>query len=340
MPSIASAPTNPATKSVLKLAISSWLVFKSTAMLLLVLSPNSPIANVALMKSSVLLDAVPILFAVTVTLLLRCSSTPLKPSLRYPLLFFLASQLIPLISDISIIPMLHFHTLLRNPSIFKCTTTCGSRLLCLLTTRLYSNFEMSTTPTLLLPLLLHLPFLLFPCLLMLLSLFVLLMTLLLQLPLLPGPLFLQPSLLRLIASSLCPTGPPAPFALAGILSKLTCRNLFPLLLPALLMASTTATFSGATPTMRHFLTLLAAGGFFGIVSLPLPPTTSNLATVFYSTPTLLLTQPPTSPGRTCFHFLTLPSAFLDPSPSLNHLPTLLDVHPPFANSFHFHSGLL
>jgi hypothetical protein len=175
---------------------------------------------------------------------------------------------------------------------------------------------------------------------MLLSLFVLLMTLLLQLPLLPGLLFLQPSLLRLIAFSLCPTGPPAPFALVGILSKLIYHNLFQLLLLTLLMAATTATFSGAIPTIRHFLTLLAAGGFFGIASLLLLPTTSNLATVFYSTPILLLTQLPTSPGRTCFHFLTLLSAFLDPSPSLNHLPTLLDVHPPSANSFHFHSGLL
>jgi hypothetical protein len=66
----------------------------------------------------------------------------------------------------------------------------------------YSNFEMSTIPTLLLFLLLHLlP--VFPCLLMLLSLFVLPMILLVPpSPLLLDPTFLMLSLLPLTVSSL------------------------------------------------------------------------------------------------------------------------------------------
>ena len=222
----------------------------------------------------------------------------------------------------------------------RCTTTCGSRRLFPLTTRLCSSFVMLSTPILLLPLLFHkLLDLLLQYPLLLLSQSFRLMTLLFQLshlPLLPFP---PPSLFRKIDSFLFLTVLLAHFALVGISCKSIYLNHSLLLLIALQTVAITVTSLAIILTILHSPTQLVAGGFYGIAS-PLPLlTTSNLANVSSSTQLLLPTPLPTSPGLMLSHSLTPLSASLDHCLSLNRLPTRLAVPLPFANYFLSISGI-
>ena len=269
------------------------------------------------------------------------SNTQLKLFHRFHLPSFLALPLTHRIFATSIIPM--HRSLTRFETRFKsrCTTTCGSRRLFPLTTRLCSSFVMLSTPMLLLPLLLHkLLDLLLQYPLLLLSQSFHPMTLLFQLshlPLLPFP---PPSLFRKIDSFLFLTVLLAHFALAGISCKSIYLNHSLLLLIAPQTVAITATSLAIILTILHFQTQLVAGGFYGIAS-PLPLlATSNLVNVSSSTQLLRPTPLPTSPGLMLSHSLIPLSASLGHCLSLNRLPTRLAVPLPFANSFLSISGNL
>jgi hypothetical protein len=196
-------------------------------------------------------------------------------------------------------------------------------VLFLLIIHLSSNFTTFPTPTPLLPQLflsLRLPFLLPPPFL---SAFP---TILLSHPFMLLVLLSMMPLLYLATG--CSSSPPvlqAPFDLVGTSSKQICRNpLMPLRVSPLTVAA--IDISSATTLMTLlFPILLVAGGFFGIALLSLQTMSSNLVPVScYSIPAPTQIQLPTLPGQTSFLFLTLPSAFWVPSPSLN-LPPIIQA---------------